>query len=150
MVVRRFHLRDESGAIRPIIYDRFGPQEGLFNFSWGVVADGPTFHLRCYQDAAFPRVNVAGEVCDLVLRPEAPWSAVRMYPNPVLDFIQLTFENYRTNHMRLRIWDAAGRSVADRPLLAGQPIDVRSLPAGLYLIDVQAGGVFVRQKFVKI
>ena len=147
--VRRFQLTDTRG-LQTIYYDRFGPAEGLFDFSWGIVVDGPTFRLRCYQDDGFPQANVSGEACDLVLNAQEPLYELLILPNPAHDFIDLQVEGYRKTGLHLRIWDAAGRLVQDRRSVSiTEPVDVRSLPPGFYMLAVQADGVIVQQKFIK-
>lgn len=59
-------------------------------------------------------------------------------------------EGYRKTDLHLRIWDAAGRLVQESLFMSNiEPIDVRSLPSGFYVLAVQAGGVIVQQKFIK-
>lgn len=147
--VRRFQLDDGFGT-QPVIYDRFGPQDGLFDYSWGVIADGPTFRLRCYQEDHFPQVRLSNEACDFVVPTTEPLSNLYIYPNPVHDLIYLEFLGDVPSNMRFQIWDAAGRLIQDRPLPVQQEaIDVHGLPPGFYLLTIRAGDVRVQRKFVK-
>ena len=147
--VRRFHLDDGFGTF-PVIYDRFGPHDGLFDFSWGVIADGPVYQLRCYQDNHFPQVQFSSEACDFILPTEEPLSRLHIYPNPVRDLIDLEFLGDAPSNMRVQIWDAAGRLLQEQALPANrEQIDVQMLPAGFYVLTIQAGEARGWRKFVK-
>ncbi len=146
--VRRFHLANDFGT-EHIVYDRFGPEEGLFDYSWGLIADGPIFHLRCYQDDQFPQVHLSSEACDFVLATEEPLSSLYFYPNPARDFIYFGFRGNIIPDLQFQIWDAAGRLVRDHISPVHQAIDVQTLPAGFYVLAIKAGEARAWQKFVK-
>ncbi len=146
--VRQFHLGDGFGT-QFIVYDRFGPQDGLFDYSWGIIADGAEFHLRCYQENNFPQVHLSTEACDFVLATEAPLSSLYFYPNPAHDFIYFLFRGDPIPELSFQIWDAAGRLVRDHISPVHQAIEVQTLPAGFYVLAIKAGEARAWQKFVK-
>ncbi|WP_291125685.1 YCF48-related protein [Flavobacterium sp. UBA6031] len=56
-----------------------------------------------------------------------------VYPNPVIDFINIKGESAISN---AKIYDISGNCVLDKLLENGNKIDVRKLPAGIYFIKL--------------
>ncbi|MEM1323120.1 MAG: FG-GAP-like repeat-containing protein [Bacteroidota bacterium] len=69
-------------------------------------------------------------------------NAVRLYPNPGNGIFYLDVENERPEAMHLRIMDTQGRVVweeriAERKRLHERSLDLQSLPAGMYWLQLQ-------------
>ena len=68
-------------------------------------------------------------------------------PNPVEDFLQLTWES--NEPANLRLYDLTGNLVLSQDKLTG-PVDLKlDLPAGMYLVELQINGQRVVQRVVK-
>ena len=76
-------------------------------------------------------------------------AALRIYPNPVKDFLFIQTE--KTERMQGQILDLQGRIVRFLGTVRNdQSIDVRELPAGIYLLKITTGDQVFAQKFIKI
>jgi hypothetical protein len=60
-------------------------------------------------------------------------STLKLYPNPTSDFIFI--ENLKTNSS-IKILDTSGKVVLNKKL-SGNSIDVKSLPKGIYFIQIE-------------
>ena len=98
-----------------------------------------------------------------VVAAEAPPRALRLAarPNPFAPSTAVSFELETPGHATLRVYDANGRVVrtlADRDLAAGPwrfEWDGRTergerAPAGIYLVDLRAGGVEITRKVTRL
>ncbi len=73
--------------------------------------------------------------------------ALRVFPNPVQDFLYLIADEHGGT-VRVLVCDATGREVRDAQLANGRAaINVRDLPAGLYAVRSSEGGFVAR--FIK-
>ncbi|MCB0521568.1 MAG: T9SS type A sorting domain-containing protein [Saprospiraceae bacterium] len=85
---------------------------------------------------------------------ELEMEAMQLAPNPVRDKAFLTVISRKVTSLRLTIFDVRGREVAlesTLPLNLGKTeleIDVSGLPAGLYLVKLEAGQEVVWKKMV--
>jgi hypothetical protein len=149
--VRRFHIG--NGSLQPIIcYDLFGPENGLFsNDPWELIADDGDVDLRCYQDAAFPQINVSNDPCDAVLSPAKPYFKIHLSPNPTRDELVIFIEASPFREMQLTIYDAAGHFVLeDRAVnYTWKKIPVAHLSPGVYYCVLRDGNSTFHQKFIK-
>ena len=68
---------------------------------------------------------------------------VRIYPNPTSDFIKI--QNAGKVDF-VRIFDLSGKVVKETK---ASEIDVRSLPAGQYILNIHSGNEITSQKFIK-
>ncbi|WP_223559367.1 T9SS type A sorting domain-containing protein [Chryseobacterium lathyri] len=69
---------------------------------------------------------------------------VIMYPNPASDFIKISTSSKIKN---IEIYDAAGKKV--QSMVENDKIDVRSFPAGTYLINIRTENGNFSEKFIK-
>ena len=67
----------------------------------------------------------------------APLEGVRIYPNPVKDYLHIGFENQ--THYVIRLYDMSGKLILERQT-DGRDIqlDLRNLHSGLYLLGITA------------
>jgi len=81
--------------------------------------------------------------------PDFPEFQVHLFPNPANDFLRISIEI--NSNYELRIYSIQGTEVIHRLYLSGkQKIDIGSLPAGVYLLQISIGNQQIRRKFVKI
>ena len=77
--------------------------------------------------------------------PEAGGVTVRAWPNPTVGRLTVSIEGAAVTEARLSVVDVLGREVvaSTHPLGTGRPsvrLDVSALPAGVYVVRVEAGG----------
>jgi sugar lactone lactonase YvrE len=74
-----------------------------------------------------------------------------IYPNPASTQMRIHLpEGISLDHATISILDLSGKTVmGEREFMAGDAMDVSTLPAGLYLAQLKADGKFHRLKFVK-
>jgi hypothetical protein len=77
-----------------------------------------------------------------------PVSGLKLYPNPVKDYLQLDVPLY--NNEKIIITDITGRIVNETELTTNS-LDVSGLQAGTYIISVMRGqAVLGRSRFIKV
>lgn len=133
------------------VYDRFGPEAGLFSSDpWERIADEGTVRLRCYADTGFPRAKLRNEPCDAILKPFDSGFTARFLPNPARDEAKIFIDGIPTGLVRLTVFDAAGRLILEKNL-TGQTdrISVRHLPAGMYSCVFQDEKTTFHKKLIK-
>ncbi|MCB0659344.1 MAG: T9SS type A sorting domain-containing protein [Saprospiraceae bacterium] len=76
---------------------------------------------------------------------------ITTFPNPVEDYLLVTFGEYVPAHGEISFYDISGRPVMTQRLYYGQnSIDMQSLPSGIYLWHFTDKGVQIREgKVVK-
>ncbi|MEO6548028.1 MAG: T9SS type A sorting domain-containing protein [Ferruginibacter sp.] len=82
--------------------------------------------------------------------------SLQVYPNPVSDFFNLTVSNLRREDIALKIFEAAS-GVVYKDLkfdktgsYLNKKIDIRSLPAGNYMVEIVQGNDRVVRQLIKI
>jgi subtilisin-like proprotein convertase family protein len=108
---------------------------------------------------AFLDANMPGNMngCNLTSVNEQPasQSGIAAYPNPFTGMLNVQLELPQAAPVEISFTDLSGRTVLTMPvqqLSAGQQtisMDVRQLPAGVYLLRVQTGNVVCVQRVVK-
>lgn len=73
-------------------------------------------------------------------------SGLKMYPNPAKDFI--TISGIATGQGQADLYTLHGQKVMSSVIRAGEPLDVRSLNRGVYLVRLQIEGQVVNTKLV--
>lgn len=147
--VRRFRIPDgPQGDV--YTYDLFGPENGLFYDPWDFVIDEGITKFRCYQDAAFSRISISNEPCDLVRRPAQPHFEVKILPNPAHDELVMNVYAIPSENLMMTIYDAAGRFILeDRVEYTWKSFPIAHLSNGVYLCVFRDGKSTFHQKFVK-
>jgi hypothetical protein len=80
--------------------------------------------------------------------------SVSVYPNPAQEQAQIEFPLSGKADVRLELTDVAGKTILQRQFLDQaqgsfrQMLDVSALPAGVYSLEVEAGGAQHRQKLI--
>ena len=90
---------------------------------------------------------------------ESPFSAVStreviagtatLSPNPAGDFVNVTLPADVTGTYQINLYDLQGRHLNTQFLVAGQPLDLSGLSAGMYTIKAIAGDKTYTGRFVK-
>lgn len=111
-------------------------------------------------DQACARAAARGVIVDTdaIISTDEPDAAnllsIRVQPNPVVDWLSVTFGAAVKDPVSLSIWTTDGRQVAQMRLPAvhvGQtvPFDVRTLPAGIYALRVESSAGLSTIKIIK-
>lgn len=64
--------------------------------------------------------------------------ALRLYPNPASDFINISSEN-QTSRARLELFDLQGRQLMDKVTRTNEQISITGIPQGLYIYRLNGG-----------
>ncbi len=119
----------------------------------GLIAELPNTWLRCYEDDTFPLYNKGNVGCSSltgIKTLQANAGHITMYPNPASDYI--TVEWPETQHYELRLSDLLGRPLPINIIenASATRIDLGSLNAGIYFIQVyQNGQAMAIEKVIK-
>lgn len=87
--------------------------------------------------------------------PSAPdLQAVQLYPNPGSNTVVISFESKNTGDAEIKIFNTVGQQLLSFPAIAVEglnevSIDIRSLPAGVYIVKLINGNESALQKLVK-
>ena len=84
------------------------------------------------------------EFDELLSATSAPSQDVTLYPNPATDFINIT----GVTDAALNVYDVQGKLVLSTVLTGNDQVDIRSLEAGTYFIEILTGNSHSTTKFV--
>jgi uncharacterized Ntn-hydrolase superfamily protein len=76
--------------------------------------------------------------------------AMRIYPNPAQDRLQVLFPAAAADAAQFEILDAVGRTLRRSDGPTGTVLEIGDLPAGMYMLRVQAGEAVAVRPFVKL
>ena len=95
--------------------------------------------------------QVPGSACSTSTEDEEI-ASVRIYPNPVRDNLQVTFNNHQPDESSLMLYNEEGRLLSSNPLRTMESnIDISQINNGIYFYEIQDKGVVVNQgKIMKI
>jgi hypothetical protein len=80
-------------------------------------------------------------------------ASLSCYPNPATDKVRLEFSNVPAHQsVRLSIWNAAGKLVAEQAATTGSPIvwPCAQLPAGWYVVVAEFDGKRLSGRFAVV
>lgn len=106
--------------------------------------------IQCVSDDQFAlfvddfKVTTTGAVLGTSDISNPSKSLVTIYPNPATNFVSVKSESKINN---IKIFDISGKSINVK--LDGDKIDVRNLPAGAYLINIETKDGISTEKFIK-
>ncbi len=77
-----------------------------------------------------------------------PQGQLNIYPNPASEKVSVSFKGKK--NLQLEIYNAVGACVFQKRLEdAGNMVDIRSLSKGVYIIQIIAADITIRQKLIK-
>ncbi len=96
--------------------------------------------------------TVPGEGCESTSTEELRIASVRIYPNPVRDNLQVTFNNHQPDESSIMIYNEDGRLLSQNPLRNIESnIDISNINNGIYFYEIQDKGIVVNTgKIMKI
>ena len=71
---------------------------------------------------------------------------LRIYPNPVKDYLRFT--NYELRFNKVEILDLSGKTLMSQSSLSS-PINVTTLPSGVYFVKITTDSGIITKKFIK-
>lgn len=108
------------------------------SFSYGQVED---YSVNITASGAIVNQEITAGLVETV-----ETSSFALYPNPVLDELNVSFLN--NTGYTFRITNTLGQQISNGKL-SGSPIDVSSLNTGVYIIELNNGSNRIVKKFVK-
>ena len=136
------HFVGQTGCHKFIIYDEGGngiEGEILVTDSEGnVIYTTKTFEQRDVQEF---RTTLVNSISDNEL------DEIIIAPNPASDYLRIENGN---DAMNIQILDASGRLMSSFANWTEKTIDIRSLPGGMYFVNVTSNGVSLTKKIVKL
>ena len=99
--------------------------------------------------------NISMKTIATKLNPEIELPAVKLFPNPISDVLNIQYSGKRLNEMQVEISDLAGKRVSLQNFFdveSGQQIglNVNSLRQGIYLCKIRSGNQIIKvEKLVK-
>jgi len=75
---------------------------------------------------------------------------IRVYPNPVISELQFSTDHFQSPIEHINIYDITGRLILNSSFLTPNSINVSSLKAGIYFLEIRSGNERAMQKFVKM
>lgn len=109
--------------------------------------------IRAFAET-MPGLLAPGSPCDFiqsvgVAEAKAPDQALRLFPNPAIDRLELEVPGMGAN-AEVRVMDMTGRTVIDRPIAGPRTsLDVAALAPGFYAVQWRGGGTVRTARFVK-
>lgn len=71
-------------------------------------------------------------------------ASVRIYPNPVRDNLQVSFNNHTPDKSELIIYNDAGKALTETPLITAESnIDISDISNGVYFYEIRDKGIIV-------
>lgn len=132
------------------VTERFGFSGFLFNFpSYAMGCDGYGFvEPLCYSDHEFGEIKFSEKSCGYSgsfningLGRQVNGTAVKLWPNPVGEYIHIEFDEGITHTNELRIINAIGQTqIFLNMAQATERVDVSQLPPGIYFIEIAGIG----------
>lgn len=146
------------------VLNKFGTQTGLelnyirkLSFADGNLTvtkiDGVTeiYDISNIRYMSFIDYVTGFGISEQKLRPD---NDILLYPNPVEDNVQITYESIKPGSMQIKIIDVQGRLIKQLEQNCESGInhviiDVSGLPQGLYIFRMQSGNKTETSRFVK-
>lgn len=127
-------------------------KDGAFLGVFGDTLDASDFGSGQYQAVWLTQDSCSSvsALLNVLVTEKKAFSAIKgikMFPNPVHDFLQIKAENIGWH--QLLLLDATGRKIWDGGFESELQLDVRSLPPGAYLIRLENKEGVLRQLWVK-
>ncbi|HNM32148.1 MAG TPA: T9SS type A sorting domain-containing protein [Chitinophagales bacterium] len=144
-----FHNTNISFPYPKVIIEKtiFFGFENSYNF---LITEPPIPHLRCYQDNEFI-INLTSVACDSTIdKVKETFNAnlsIKVFPNPVLDKIQVEFSNInKYKDLKLFLVDLNGKII--KSIENNLEMDVYDVSTGLYYLKILCNEEFVTKQII--
>jgi hypothetical protein len=92
--------------------------------------------------------TVKVETCDVGIKEIASATALKFYPNPIKDFLNISFE-VQSNNRIISIIDAVGKVVYSAEATKNLSINLSTLSQGIYILKVKSDSEVRNYKLIK-
>ena len=135
-------------------YDYFtGNELNVTDLGFKYQLQAGQFHIFTNYPLPKPEANlVPWTLTNVLANEEEQNQAIKVYPNPSKDFIQLEIPAFTKGVFSLKINDLTGRNLSEFELKGGQKvhsIDIQKLPQGVYFLNAEQGDKRLVKKIVK-
>ena len=111
------------------------------------------FHIFTNYALPKPEANlVPWTLTNVLANEEEQNQAIKVYPNPTKDFIQIEIPEFTKGIFSLKINDLMGRNLSEIELKGGQKtylVDIQKLLQGTYFLNAEQGDKRLIKKIVK-
>ena len=96
--------------------------------------------------------QLPGAGCTSEVKEQGEVASVRIYPNPVRDNLQVSFNNHTPSKSEIIIYNDSGKALTETPLTSIESnIDISGINNGVYFYEIRDAGVILKSgKLVKI
>ena len=77
-------------------------------------------------------------------------SEIRIYPNPVDDFIKIDWPEYLSPYLSIHLWNSSGKLIQEIPASSNNNISLKHLSPGLYWIQLNGKSGTYQTKILKL
>ena len=135
-------------------YDYFtGNELNVTDLGFKYQLQAGQFHIFTNYPLPKPEANlVPWTLTNVLANEEEQNQAIKVYPNPSKDFIQLEIPEFTKGVFSLKINDLTGRNLSEVEMKGGQKtysIDIQKLPQGIYFLNAEQGDKRLVKKIVK-
>lgn len=75
--------------------------------------------------------------------------ALHVWPNPAMDAVRIAMDRSRPEHLEVHVIDMRGRTVMQARLNADEPLDLRTLPQGAYVVKATTNERTMTARMIK-
>ena len=135
-------------------YDYFtGNELNVTDLGFKYQLQAGQFHIFTNYPLPKPEANlVPWTLTNVLANEEEQNQAIKVYPNPSKDFIQLEIPAFTKGVFSLKINDLTGRNLSEVEMKGGQKvylIDIQKLPQGIYFLNAEQGDKRLVKKIFK-
>lgn len=88
--------------------------------------------------------QLPGAGCTSAVKEQGEVASVRIYPNPVRDNLQVSFNNHTPNKSEIIIYNDSGEALTETPLTTIESnIDISNINNGVYFYEIRDKGIIV-------
>lgn len=148
-----------------LLFNKVGPECSTTEFFFQNLSDDPMLPalMLLASNESDVDVGIASEPIEYQIpgpdcstsveeNPSESIASVRIYPNPVRDNLQVSFNNHHPVSSALMIYDEEGRLLSENNLNSTETnVDISSITNGIYFYEIQDKGIVVdKGKIMKI
>ena len=128
---------------------------GALNGAYQFIDNTPFGKLNYYRLKMVDKDGHSAYSKTLIIRNDGESLIVRMTPNPVSTYMNLSFKLEKDELVRVNVFDQAGRVVRRYTLQGGRGVnaftlsDISNLPSGSYVIDLKGETISAKQQVIK-
>jgi len=132
------------------IYDRLGPEYGMFFYWLSAPSDGNDLYLRCYRDNEIGQADISEVDCDEGISTSLYniENEIKIFPNPANDHVMIDAGTNMIADGIIYLTNITGKVFPMR--MYDNKIDITSLLPGIYIASVSVSNNPIYFQFVKL